>query len=169
MENLLYKAIQGDKESFIEAINKCTLQLYKMGKTILKNDEDIADVIQDTILTAYEKLNTLKEPKFFNTWVVRIFINKCNALLKKNKTIINIEDISHISSKDKNLRSLELKEAISDLKEDYRTVITLHYIMGFSIKEICSILDEKEGTIKSRLCRARNDLRYFYGINKEVK
>lgn len=158
-----------DKELFIQSINQCTPRLYKMGKSILKNDEDIGDAIQDTILTAYEKLHTLKEEKFFDTWVVRIFINKCNYILKKSKKTINIEEVYNIGSKDEKIQNLELKEAINTLKEDYRIVITLYYIVGFSIKEICSILDEKEGTIKSRLCRARNVLRDFYDVNREVK
>lgn len=155
-------------EAFIKAMNTINTQLYKMGKTLLKNDEDIGDAIQETILTAYEKLPTLKEDKYFNTWVTRIFINKCNLILNKKKSTINIEEAYFIGKKDKSLLDIELKEAIQSLDKKYKIVISLYYIMGFSLKEICSILNEKEGTIKSRLCRGRNALRKFYNFNEEV-
>ncbi|SFB30513.1 sigma-70 family RNA polymerase sigma factor [Clostridium frigidicarnis] len=167
MELSIEQSLNKDKEAFIEAINSCTPTLYKIGKNMVENDEDIGDAIQDTILTAYEKVNTLKDSKYFNTWVVRIFINKCNCILNKRKPNIALDDAYNIGCKDGSIKDLELKEAINKLKKDYKLVIILYYIMGFSIKEICSILNEKEGTIKSRLCRARNDLRDFYGVNKE--
>lgn len=170
MQNLIEKALNGDNEAFVEIINKSTEKMYGIGKSILKNDEDIGDAIQESIIIAYEKLHTLKEPKYFNTWLIRILINRCNYILRRNKKVISLEDINLVSSyKEKSIRNLELNEAINELKESYRIVITLYYIMGFNIKEISSILDEKEGTVKSKLSRARNDLREFYGINKEVK
>ncbi|MEG1482250.1 sigma-70 family RNA polymerase sigma factor [Clostridium sp.] len=169
MELLILKAIKGDKEAFIKAINSSTPSLYKMSRTMIRNDEDIADIIQDTILTAYEKINTLKEPKYFNTWIIRILINKCNLHLKRNKNLINIDEVYNISSKDTDFKNLELKESINYLRKDYKIVITLYYIMGFSIKEISMTLNEKEGTVKSRLSRARNELRDYYSITKGVK
>ncbi len=81
MEILIYKAQRGDREAFIKAINICTKQLYKMGKTMRLDDEDIGDAMQEIILIYYKKINTLKEPKFFKTWAVRIFINQCNSIL----------------------------------------------------------------------------------------
>lgn len=169
MQVLIEKALKGDHGAFIEIIEKSTGQLYKVGRAILKNDDDIGDALQETIMIAYEKLHTLKEPKYFNTWLVRILINRCNYIISKNRKVISLDDVNTLTYKDNGFKSLELNEAINELKEDYRIAITLYYIMGFSVKEICSILDEKEGTIKSRLCRARNDLREFYGVSKGVK
>lgn len=169
MDILIKRALNGDHEAFIEIIESSTGQLYRVGKSILKNDEDIGDALQETIMIAYEKLHTLKEPKYFRTWLVRILINRCNYILSRNKKVISLDEVNILSYKDGGFKDLELNEAINELKEDYRVVINLHYIMGFSIKEICSILDEKEGTIKSRLFRARNDLRVFYEVSKGVK
>lgn len=170
MRNLILQAQNGDKEAFIQAINQCTLQLYKIGKTMLKDDNDIGDAIQDTILSAYEKLSTLKEASYFKTWLIRIFINKCNSLIKQKNKVIFIEDNPIVSSlaiapSD----NLDLNEAINTLNADYKMVISLYYIIGYSIKEICSILDEKEGTIKSRLFRAREKLRSHYDIEEGVQ
>jgi len=170
MEKLVIKAKKGDSEAFMEAINKCSNQLYKIGKTMMLSDEDVGDIIQETILVAYKKINTLKEPAYFKTWLIRIFMNKCNYLKKQNSKIIFIEDINSLNKEGElGATDLELREAINNLKNDNKEVIILFYIMGYSIKEISSILEVKEGTIKSRLCRARNDLRISYGIQEEVK
>lgn len=170
MNDIIEKAINGDKEAFIEAVDKCTPTLYKLGYKLGMNDEDTGDAMQDTILSAYEKISTLKNPQYFKTWLIRIFINRCNSIRKKNKKIISIDSIkeqlsSHVKSHNDNL---ELNEAINNLSYDYKTVIVLYYIMGFTIKEMCSILDKKEGTIKSQLSRARNELRKYYTISEEA-
>ena len=96
MEILIYKAQRGNREAFIKAINSCTKQLYKIGKSMRLNDEDIGDAMQETILTAYKKINTLKEPKFFKTWLVRIFINKCNSILNSNKKIVLLDEFKPV-------------------------------------------------------------------------
>lgn len=169
MEILIYKAQRGDREAFIKAINSCTKQLYKMGKTMRLDDEDIGDAMQETILISYKKINTLKEPKFFKTWVVRIFINQCNSILNRKKKIVLLDDFKSIEKETPDESSKEdLKESIEQLKEDYRTIINLYYIMGYSIREISYILDEKEGTVKSKLSRARNELRKIYKSKGEV-
>ena len=170
MNDLVEKAIHGDKEAFISAIDKCTPILYKLGYKLGMNDEDTGDAMQDTILAAYEKILTLKNPEYFKTWLIRIFINRCNSIRKKNKKIIsidNLKDTMSVNDRDHN-DNLELNEAINNLSYDYKTVIVLYYIMGFTIKEMCSILDKKEGTIKSQLSRARNELRKFYKVSEEA-
>ena len=158
MEILIYKAQRGDREAFIKAINSCTKQLYKMGKTMRLDDEDIGDAM----------INTLKEPKFFKTWVVRIFINKCNSILNSKKKIVLLDDFKAVEEVCEVSSNEELQEAIEQLKKDYKTIINLYYIMGYSIREISYILEEKEGTVKSKLSRARNELRKIYKSKGEV-
>ncbi|GAA0673430.1 MULTISPECIES: sigma-70 family RNA polymerase sigma factor [Clostridium] len=168
MEILIYKAQRGNREAFIKAINSCTKQLYKIGKSMRLNDEDIGDAMQETILTAYKKINTLKEPKFFKTWLVRIFINKCNSILNSNKKIVLLDDFKAVEEVCEVSSNEDLQDAIDQLKEDYKNVINLYYIMGYSIREISYILEEKEGTVKSKLSRARSELRKVYKSKGEV-
>ena len=98
MNDLVEKAIHGDKEAFISAIDKCTPILYKLGYKLGMNDEDTGDAMQDTILAAYEKIWTLKNPEYFKTWLIRIFINRCNSIRKKNKKIISIDNLKDTMS-----------------------------------------------------------------------
>lgn len=75
MEKLVQKAKQHDKTAFTVLIEQNTKSMYKVAKAILKNDEDVADALQDTILTCWEKIGTLEKNEFFKTWLIRILIN----------------------------------------------------------------------------------------------
>ena len=75
MENLVKKAKSGDSGAFAQLIRMNTQSMYKVAWAYLKNDEDVADAIQETILKCYEKLSTLKKDSYFKTWMIRIL--KC--------------------------------------------------------------------------------------------
>lgn len=80
----LVKAAQaGDKEAFIVLVQGYEKVLYNTARRWIRNEEDIADILQETILNAYEKLGTLREPKYFNTWLYKILINECNQYFRK--------------------------------------------------------------------------------------
>ena len=82
MQALIEEAVQGNVEAFIELMDRNSLAMYKVAHAILKNDDDAADAIQDTILICYEKLHTLKKQEYFKTWMTRILINQCNHTLR---------------------------------------------------------------------------------------
>ncbi|GFZ30837.1 RNA polymerase subunit sigma-24 [Clostridium zeae] len=174
MEKLILKAQKGDSEAFIEAINYILPQLYKIAKTRLNSEEDIGDAIQDTIISAFENISTLKNLEFFKTWVVRILINKCNDIYKKNNKVVYLETLDncseiHCSSNDAAIDKIDIQDAIKHLSKDYQNTINLYYGSGFTTKEIGQILNESEGTIKSRLSRARNILKNYLLNYREVR
>lgn len=165
MEEIVERAKKGDKDAFVEIINVNRLSMYRVAKSYLKCDEDVADVISEAIITAYEKINQLKESKYFNTWLIRILINKCNYYIKKNKKYIYMEGTeleNAVNDKtvysEKNYTEEQFYALIDDLPEKYKIVLILYYGEGFSIKEISKILDLSENTIKTRLKRARDKI-----------
>ena len=86
MINLVKKAQENDAEAFIHLMELNKVNMYKIAKSYLHNEEDAADAVADTILTCFEKIQSLREPKYFKTWMIRILINTCNDMLKqKNK------------------------------------------------------------------------------------
>ncbi|PFA03363.1 RNA polymerase sigma factor [Bacillus cereus] len=87
MELLIKWAQKGDEEAFIEAIDTLMPQMYKVAKARLKNEEDIGDAIQETILSAFTNLKKVKEPVYFKTWITKILMNKCNDIVRKNKVL----------------------------------------------------------------------------------
>lgn len=82
MNTLLKKAQQHDAESFVALMQEHTKDMYKISYAILSNSEDAADAMQDTILTCWKKLGTLKHDDYFKSWLTRILINNCNTILR---------------------------------------------------------------------------------------
>lgn len=165
---LVKRAKKGDKEAFSQLIKDIRIDLYKISKGFFKNEEDIKDAVSETILTAYQKINTLENEKLFKTWIIRILINKCNDILRKNSKIIflnnEIDEITY--DKDPN-EYLDLYKAINTLNDDIKILVILYYFNDLSISEISKITNIKEGTIKSRLSRGRDKLYLILNANKE--
>lgn len=169
MELLIRKAQNGDKEAFISIINEHLQMMYKVAKTRLSSEEDIGDAIQETILSAYKSICVLKNTSYFKTWLIKILINKCNDIISKNKKVIYVEDYYEsienedlLEAKVSIEENIVFNETLNSLDESYKIVIVLYYVSGFNTREISEILKEKEGTIKSRLSRARQKLKEIY-------
>lgn len=168
MEILVAKARRGDEDAFFELIEHYKLSMYKAAKSILNNEEDIADAIQETIISAYKNIKKLKNNSYFKTWITRILINKCKDIIHKNKGYLLIDNYNEESYIQDFLTKFELEEALGDLSKEQKLVISLYYISEFNIREISEILNESQGTVKSRLFRARNKLKSRYRSIEEV-
>jgi RNA polymerase sigma factor (sigma-70 family) len=168
LKALVKKAKKGDGEAFVSLVKQYEDVLYRTANRLLNNDEDVADAMQDAIISAYEKLHTLKNDEYFNTWICKILINKCNSLLNKNKNISVIDENLLLQKKDDEFQKIELKDALNSLNEVYKLALILYYIVGLNVKEISEFLKEPEGTIKSRLSRAKSILRHNYYSNEGV-
>ena len=133
--------------------------MYRVAMSMLRNEKDCEDAVQTAILTAYEKLGSLKQEQYFKTWLVRILINVCNKLLRSaaKTTELHDTDISSDSAK----ASTEIRMAIESLPVNIRQVVVLYYIEQFAIKEIKQILKIPEGTVKSRLSKGRELMKNY--------
>lgn len=147
------------KEQFIAEIRDAETMLYHVSKSVLKSDADCGDAVQETLLRAYEKLHTLKNEAYFRTWITRILLNECYKICRKNKKSVPYEEYMENAGMWEEGRYTHLYLAIMELPAQLRILVTLYYLEGFSQKEISEILGMREGTIKSRLSRARNQLR----------
>jgi RNA polymerase sigma-70 factor (ECF subfamily) len=110
-------------------------QLYSTAKTFLMNDQDCADAIQETIVKAFSKIETLKNDKYAKTWLIRILINECYTLLRKSSKIVSLEEISEITEieADRETNYSDLYKAVNSLKEELRVPVVLYYIEDFHI------------------------------------
>ncbi|WP_370832373.1 RNA polymerase sigma factor [Clostridium sp.] len=163
----IIKAKNGDNEAFLELINENKLNIYRVARGILSNEHDIGDAIQNTIIKAYEKINTLKKNEFFRTWLVRILINECNEIIRKNKRIVSINESNHEEKYNDYYENIDLTNAINSLSEELRVTTVLFYFEDMSIKDIALILNIPNGTVRSRLSRARKILREIIGDDEE--
>ena len=85
IEYLIEHAKKGDKDAFSEIISSIYNDLYAIAKLRLNNEDDIQDAIQETFINAYLKLSSLKQNKYFKTWIIKILINECNKINNQKK------------------------------------------------------------------------------------
>ena len=134
--------------------------LYRTAFAFLKNEHDAIEAMQEVTFRAYEKIHTVKEPKYMKTWLIRIMINYCQDQLKKKKRFISNEVLQEIGVYTDN-SNLEIEEAIASLSSSEQQLIFLKYFQDTKIKEIAELEKIPEGTVKSRLHKALKSLRNF--------
>lgn len=172
--DLVNQAIQGDREAFIRLIRDIENSLYNTAKSMLRKEEDVADAIQETILNAYKSVHTLREPRYFKTWLFRILINECNTMLSRRSLSTAYAEVpsekqEHSSPYDE----VDMREAVDHLEESKRIVVVLHYFEDLSLRQVADALNISESAVKMRLTRARQDLyqkfKNFREVNLHVK
>ena len=143
------------KEQLGELIIASEETLYRVAKSLLYNDADCADAIQEAIVKAFSKLHTLKEDAYAKTWLIKIVMNECYAIMRKEKRIISLDDYQMEEKAVQQEDYSELYEAIFKLPEPVKLCVTLYYLEGYSVKEVAQILDITESAVKNRLLKAR--------------
>jgi RNA polymerase sigma-70 factor (ECF subfamily) len=138
---------------------------------VLRDRDEVEDVVQESFLTCYRKIKSFRMESSFKTWLYRIVVNRCYDRLRKlnreynalNKMSLNLdngsEDINGLESR------LDLREVILGLRPEHRLVLTLYYGMDFGVQKVADILGVPVGTVKSRLNSARNMIRKSLSVN----
>lgn len=149
------------KENLGRLILESERQMYLTAKTILHNDQDCRDAIQEAIVKAFQKIDTLRQEKYAKTWLMRILINECYSLLRRESRYVSLEEVRELSSGEAVEKKdySDLYSAVKSLKEELRIPVILYYGEDFSIREIAQILEITEGAVQKRLFRARMQLR----------
>lgn len=147
------------KEQLGDLIIASEDMLYHVAKTLLRSDADCADAIQEAIVKAFSGIQTLRKDSCAKTWLVRIVINECYAILRREKRLVPIDDFVENEMAQEQADYSELYEAISRLPEEIRLTVTLYYMEGYSVREIADLLKTTESAIKNRLMRARTKIK----------
>lgn len=165
-EKLVRSAQKGDKDAFVALIEQEKLSLTRAALAILHHDEDAADAVAETALTAFWKLHTLREARFFKTWLMRILIYNAYAILRKRKPELLFDEVPDPEEQaDETTRHdvvIDIRQSLSRLAQNDKLVLTLFYLDGLSVKEIGTLLGLKESAVKTRLHRARERFRQVY-------
>jgi RNA polymerase sigma-70 factor (ECF subfamily) len=175
---LVARAKAGDVEAFSELVRHYERRVFRMAKQITQNDDDAEDVLQETFLKAYTHLDAFQGNSKFYTWLVRIAVNEALMKLRKrrsDRTVPLDEPID--TGEDEMVREIAvwdedpeqsysreelaeiLNQAVESLKPAYRTVFILRDIEEMSIEETAEVLGLSISAVKSRLLRARLQLR----------
>jgi RNA polymerase sigma-70 factor (ECF subfamily) len=175
---LVAQARQGDTQAFGELVRRYEGKIFRLANHITQNREDAEDVLQETFLKAYEHLDQFKGDSKFYTWIVRIAVNQALMKLRRRKTDKSVSLDEQIDTgEDTVVREIaawgedpeeqftreELGEildgAIQSLEPPYRSVFVLRDIEDLSTEETAEALNLSIPAVKSRLLRARLQLR----------
>ena len=177
-KDLIRKAKQGDMLAFEELILKHEKIVYNLAFRMMNHSEDAMDISQEVFLKAYRSLSNFDERSAFSTWLYRITHNTCIDEIRKRKGKQTYSLEEDLESEDGSMQrqvaddgdtpeeSLMRKEqkseilrALDTLSEEHKAAIILRDVKGMSYEEIAEILELSLGTVKSRINRARNQLK----------
>ena len=152
------------KNWFCDNIKNIENGMYRLSYSILKNEEDAKDAVQEAIYNAYKNLETLKDKRKFKSWIYKIVANTSFEILRNKKNYIDIEQENIPAEKIDIDTNLTLWKAVQGLEQPYRTTITLFYYEDMSIKEISEITGSKVDAIKKQLSRGRDKIKEVIDI-----
>ena len=177
---LVTAAQQGDQAAFGALVEKYQAMAYSQALRMVGNPDDAADATQDAFLNAWRALPGFQGQSSFSTWLYRLTSNACIDLLRRSKRrptlSITVADEDAEGPQETDIpderwspeRELERKETrqtvrsgLSALSPEHREVLALREFEGLSYQEIAQLLELEEGTVKSRIARARLALREF--------
>jgi len=169
---LIAKTLDGDSAAFGRLVLKYQDRLYNTVMHVCGNAEDARDVVQNAFVQSYVKLKTFKGTSAFYTWLYRIAFNEAINIKRKKRPTLSADrarETSGIEPEDDQAgphekmevdeRRRQVREAIGTLNDEHRSVLVLREIDGCSYETIAEILDLPVGTVRSRLHRARLQLR----------
>ncbi|WP_066154509.1 RNA polymerase sigma factor [Halalkalibacter krulwichiae] len=159
---LVKKAQKGDDKAFLKLFQKYEQDIYRMAYVYVKNKDDTLDIVQEVAYRSFKKIDTLKKPEYFKTWLIKITISCAIDCLRKNKKVVQLkpeyEEIISSDVEDIPL-SLSLHQLLDELNENEKSIVILKFYEGYSFKEIAELLNIPLGTSKSILYRALDKLR----------
>ena len=145
-----------DRGFFIAEIETCSDMMYRVAWSILRNEVDVQDALQDAVLKAWEKRDKLREEKYFRTWMTRILINVCYDTQRMHRKIVPLDKIPVQSS---SAPDPDLAMALEALPEKLRLPLVLCYSEGMTYEEAADVLRIPMTTLRGRLRRRKKELR----------
>ena len=152
------------KKWFCDNIKDLENGMYRLSYSILRNETDAQDAVQEAIYRSYKNLEFLKDKRKFKSWIYKIITNTSFEMLKNKKDYLDIEQENVQEDKIDIDTNLTLWNAVQGLEQPYRTTITLFYYEDMSIKERSKITGTKIDAIKKQLSRGREKIKEVMSI-----
>lgn len=155
-----------EDETFTTLFKNIENDLFNITKNKVSNPSDVDDVMQETVAKAFKNFRSLKNKKYFKTWIVSILLNECNKnYYKKHKDLLLLEKIitmENFNLEDSSISDFEdnlhFKELLNDFSATDKDIFIFYYQCNYSIKDIANILQINESTIKSKIKRNKEKL-----------
>lgn len=173
-QKLVKLAVKGNIQAFGELFERHKEYFYKMAYLHSGNEEDALDIVQESILKGYRGVKSLKKSEYFSTWMTRIIINTARDTLRKRRPQLELDkaDASAEEQAGDLDRNMDVRAAVENLPEKYRTVIFLRYFQDLPVLEIAEKLGVPPSTVSTNLHRGRllleQELRTTYGKERAL-
>lgn len=154
-----------NEEEFLKNLQEIKSDLYKVAKARLLQDEDIYDAIQETTVISYEYIKKGRTIENFKSWVIKVLINECNHIYKKQKKQIDLfeKELKQNKKEDNLIEKVDDKivfdKFLQSLQYKDRLIISLYYGSRFTTKEIANVLRMNENTVKTRISRVKKQIK----------
>lgn len=141
-----------NENEYAEKIQLVRSKLYRTAYLYLGSEQDALDAVDEAVYKGLVSLKKLRQPEFFETWLIRILINTCKTELTRRKRAVTLEELPE--SAVEQFDALPLKQALSKLPRELKEPIILRYFCGFTTVETAKALEVPQGTAATRLRRA---------------
>lgn len=145
------------KEELSDLIIDNKESMYRLAYSIVRNDADAQDAVSDAIVLAFEKRHQIRNVESAKAWLMKIVVNSSKRIIAKSCKLV-LSDNQDQYEQAEAFESDDMWPVVMELGEEYREVVVLYYYEQFNVKEISKMLKIPEGTVKSRLSRARDKL-----------
>lgn len=165
MENLIERSKNGSSEAFAELYSGYSTEMYRFALYMTGSNEDAQDAVQDSLLSAWKSIHSLKDNSLFKAWLFKILANKCKTLLMKRNKMpdsLPVEEYAFLTDYEEGgdfISSTELKDALSTLTPPDAQIILLSIIGGFTSYELGVIYNMTPGAVRTRQKRALEKLK----------
>ena len=169
IESLLALCQDGNRMAQLEIYNRYQKAMYNTAFRIVKNTAEAEDVMQESFITAFSKLDSFKGTASFGSWLKRIVINNSIVQYRKSQRFVDVPEENFKDEVDQTpeidgdeyteVRSQQLLDCMNLLNKSYRDVLTLHFIEGFDYQEICEIMEISYANCRTLMSRAKDSLR----------
>ncbi|QAT42891.1 RNA polymerase sigma factor [Aminipila luticellarii] len=184
---LIKRAKEGDEGSFETLLLSCKGKAYNIALRYVKDENDAMDVLQESFIKIFRHLKNFNEESKFETWVYRIVVNACYDFLRKKKKKyreVSMESEDHPAGAELDIpdgapppeemmlnreESAYILTCLDKIPEEHKKIIILRDITGLSYEQISEILECSIGTVKSRISRARKNLKEIYLNNLKIR
>lgn len=149
-----------DKDTFARRITQIQDSLYRVAASYLRGEHDRLDAVSEAIFKAWDKRETLRDERYFGTWMTRILIRECVNIQRRQKRVLPMETMPEETDEPDEAVSA-LRDALERLPQRLRTMAVLHYMEGYDAREVARIMGTTKSAVCAGLFRARGKLRAF--------
>lgn len=161
IKHLVKSAIHGNVDAYGRLIECYKTYLYRTAWLYVRDEELALDVVQESILKGFRQIKTLREARYFKTWLTRILINTAKDVMSRQMPVFQLEQVREPASEmpDTLEEKMDLCDAIRQLPEQYQSVVILRYFNDMKLSEIAETMQIPEGSVSAYLFRAKRELK----------